>query len=216
MPAVKNVGEPCAGEPHARFEVAAGGNEASRASTCRAAQAPLADPTNPALWSAGDRVPVNAILGENADLKERLHQPKDAPIPDSTPHPFLKGRVRDLIEARRDVCLENPLVIASGCPEVVNLGDRVLSPTSRTEAVAARLEVRLEDRLEHQLQHGLHDSVGGGRDPQATQLPRRLGNQLLPHPAGGVPAGLQIVSNALQELPAARLDGPRSDPIDAG
>ena len=47
MPAVKNVGEPCAGEPHARFEVAAGGNQASRASTCRAAQAPLADPTNP-------------------------------------------------------------------------------------------------------------------------------------------------------------------------
>jgi len=37
MPAVKNVGEPCAGEPHARFEVAAGGNQASRASTCRAA-----------------------------------------------------------------------------------------------------------------------------------------------------------------------------------
>jgi hypothetical protein len=26
MPTVKNVGEPCAGEPHARFEVAAGGN----------------------------------------------------------------------------------------------------------------------------------------------------------------------------------------------
>ena len=45
MPAVKNVGEPCAGEPHARFEVAAGGNQASRASTCRAAQAPPADPT---------------------------------------------------------------------------------------------------------------------------------------------------------------------------
>jgi hypothetical protein len=45
MPAVKNVGEPCAGESHARFEVAAGGNQASRASTCRAAQAPLADPT---------------------------------------------------------------------------------------------------------------------------------------------------------------------------
>ena len=45
MPAVKNVGEPCAGESHARFEVAAGGNQASRASTCRTAQAPLADPT---------------------------------------------------------------------------------------------------------------------------------------------------------------------------
>jgi putative transposase len=46
MPTVKNVGEPCAREPHARFEVAAGGNQASRAITCRAAQAPLADPTN--------------------------------------------------------------------------------------------------------------------------------------------------------------------------
>ncbi len=45
MPAVKNVGEPCAGEPHARIEEAAGGNQASRASTGRAAQAPLADPT---------------------------------------------------------------------------------------------------------------------------------------------------------------------------
>jgi hypothetical protein len=43
MPTVKNVGEPCAREPHARFEVAAGGNQASRLR--RAAQAPLADPT---------------------------------------------------------------------------------------------------------------------------------------------------------------------------
>jgi hypothetical protein len=45
MPAVKNVGEPCAGEPHARFEVAAGGNQTSRASTRRAVQAPPVDPT---------------------------------------------------------------------------------------------------------------------------------------------------------------------------
>jgi hypothetical protein len=45
MPTVKNVGEPCAGEPHARIEVAAGGNQTSRASTSRAVQAPLADPT---------------------------------------------------------------------------------------------------------------------------------------------------------------------------
>ena len=46
MPAVKNVGEPCAGEPHARFDVAAGGNQASRLR--RTAQAPPADPTRPA------------------------------------------------------------------------------------------------------------------------------------------------------------------------
>ncbi len=31
MPAVKDVGEPCAGEPHARFEVAAGGNRCQSA-----------------------------------------------------------------------------------------------------------------------------------------------------------------------------------------
>ena len=34
MPPVKNVGEPCAREPHAWFEVAAGGNQASRLSPC--------------------------------------------------------------------------------------------------------------------------------------------------------------------------------------
>ena len=45
MPAVKNVGEPCAREPHARFDVAAGGDQTSRANTRRAVQAPLADPT---------------------------------------------------------------------------------------------------------------------------------------------------------------------------
>jgi hypothetical protein len=49
MPTVKNVGEPCAGEPHARIDAAARGNQISRASTSRAVQAPLADPTTPAV-----------------------------------------------------------------------------------------------------------------------------------------------------------------------
>ena len=53
MPAVKNVGEPCAGEPHARFDVAAGGNQASRLR--RAVPAPPADPTAPAPPSAGEQ-----------------------------------------------------------------------------------------------------------------------------------------------------------------
>ena len=43
MPAVKNVGEPCAGEPHARFEVAAGGIWRSVGDAARAL-APPADP----------------------------------------------------------------------------------------------------------------------------------------------------------------------------
>jgi hypothetical protein len=56
MPAVKNVGEPCAGEPHARFEVAAGGDQTSRASVCRAVQAPPVDPPSSGAvggWRAG-------------------------------------------------------------------------------------------------------------------------------------------------------------------
>jgi hypothetical protein len=34
MPAVNDVGEPCAGEPLARFEAAGGGNAPMRPSTC--------------------------------------------------------------------------------------------------------------------------------------------------------------------------------------
>jgi 2-polyprenyl-3-methyl-5-hydroxy-6-metoxy-1,4-benzoquinol methylase len=59
MPAVKNVGEPCAGEPHARFEVAVGGNQASR--LCRAAQAPPADPTTPVTRQARFLTPASLV-----------------------------------------------------------------------------------------------------------------------------------------------------------
>jgi hypothetical protein len=44
MPAVNGVGEPCAGEPHARIEVAAGGNW-RRVQHAETALAPPADPT---------------------------------------------------------------------------------------------------------------------------------------------------------------------------
>ena len=57
----------------------------------------------------------------------------------------------------------------------MNLGDRVLGPALRAEAVGTRLEVRLEDRLEHQLQGGLHDPVPDGRDAQPAQLAAALG-----------------------------------------
>jgi hypothetical protein len=71
MPTVKNVGEPCARKPHARFEVAAGGNQASRLR--RAAQAPLADPT--ATWPHGAApfrrsrasAPATALRGSKRD-----------------------------------------------------------------------------------------------------------------------------------------------------
>ena len=43
-PAVKDVGEPCAGEPHARFAVAAGGNRCRWSATAARNSAPPADP----------------------------------------------------------------------------------------------------------------------------------------------------------------------------
>ncbi len=48
MPAVKNVGEPCAREPHARFEVAAGGNQRQSAMPrgVGASRRPYHSPTN--------------------------------------------------------------------------------------------------------------------------------------------------------------------------
>ena len=72
MPAVKNVGEPCAGEPHARFEVAAGGNQASRLR--RAAQAPPADLTG-ATVTTTDMVPVaiDTSLGRIVIALDRGH-----------------------------------------------------------------------------------------------------------------------------------------------
>ena len=103
---------------------------------------------DPALGCAGARVPLDAILGEDAGLEERLHQPQDALVPDSSSHPVHESGVVDLVEARRDVTLQHPLVGAG--TEVVDLGDGVLGSASGTEAVAARLEVRLEDWLEHQ------------------------------------------------------------------
>src|SRR5438128_92526 len=44
MPAVKNVGEPCAGEPHARFD--GGGRKPTTVGNAARRQAPPAYPTN--------------------------------------------------------------------------------------------------------------------------------------------------------------------------
>ena len=42
--------------------------------------------------SAGDCVPVGAVLGQNARLKERLGEPEDTPVSDPSPHPLHKSR----------------------------------------------------------------------------------------------------------------------------
>ena len=88
MPTVKNVGEPCAGKSHARFDAAAGGNQASRTSTGRAAPAPPADPTT---TPGGRSTTVRSVdeplasrhHGEIAQLVE--HTTENRGVPGSSP-----------------------------------------------------------------------------------------------------------------------------------
>ena len=58
---------------------------------------------------AGDRVPLDAILGEDAGFEERLHQVQDPFVSDPMSHPVHQAGVVDLVEARRDVALQHPL-----------------------------------------------------------------------------------------------------------
>jgi hypothetical protein len=167
-------------------------------------------------WGVPVRLAVEALFGEDPGPQERLHPSQDTLVPDPTSHPAHQGRVVDLIEARRDVRLEHPLVVTGRRSEVVDLSDSVPGSALRTKPVAARVEIRLEDRLEHQLQRGLHDPVTGRRDPETTDLARRLGDRLLPHPLRSEPAGLEIVSQPAQHPHSTGTDRAGCHPVDSG
>jgi len=66
------------------------------------------------LRGAGDRVLHGAILGEDARLEERLDQRQDPLVPDPSSQPTQQAGMRDLVEARRDVSLNHPLIGAAG------------------------------------------------------------------------------------------------------
>jgi site-specific DNA recombinase len=67
-----------------------------------------------ALWGAGDRLAVETLFGQDPGSQERLHQPQDALVPDPISHTAHESGVVDLVEARLDVGLEYPLIVASG------------------------------------------------------------------------------------------------------
>jgi hypothetical protein len=73
MPTVKNVGEPCAGKSHARFDAAAGGNQTSRLR--RAAQAPPADPTLTRIVSPGLLLSLGVVFSEGGAVFKGLGRP---------------------------------------------------------------------------------------------------------------------------------------------
>jgi len=151
-----------------------------------------------ALGCAGGGVPHDAVLTEDARMQERLDHRQDAFVPDSSAHPVHQGRVVDVVEARLDVTFEHPLIRAGA--ELVNLGDRVVCPPPRTEAIGAWLEVRLEDRLEHQLQGRLHGAVPRGGDAQSPACAAAgLGNHPFPHRQRSELPGLEIISQPRQE-----------------
>ena len=116
------------------------------------------------LASSGERMPpwgVPLLVSLVTPSSERtpacrnaFTSPTTRLSPIATSHPVHQGRVVDLVETGRDVTFEHPGIALGG--EHVNLGNRVVSPATRAEAVTTRLEVRLEDRFENQFEAGLH------------------------------------------------------------
>ena len=146
-----------------------------------------------ALRSTGDGLPAHPFLGQNACPQESPHESEDPFVFDPTPHSVHEGGVLDFLKACRDIGLENPFVVTSGTGQVVYLGNRILRPAIRTEAVRARLEIRLEDGLHHQLQRRLDHAICSRGNTQAADLARGLGNSLFPHSGRGVAAALQLL-----------------------
>jgi len=118
---------------------------------------------DPALRCAGVARAVDLVLAQDPGLEERLDQGQDSLVPDPCPHPAHQGRVVDLVEARLDVALQDPLMGAGG--EHLDLGDGIPGPPAGSEPVRGGMEVRFKDRLQHQhqarLDHPVSDSGDG-------------------------------------------------------
>ncbi len=74
------------------------------------------------LASSGERIPpwgvpvivslFRPLFGQDPGPQERLHPAQHTFVPDAPTHPLYQSRVVDLVETRRDIGLEHPLVIA--------------------------------------------------------------------------------------------------------
>ncbi len=133
---------------------------------------------DPALRCAGVARAVDLVLAQDPGLEERLDQGQDSLVPDPCPHPAHQGRVVDLVEARLDVALQDPLIGAGG--EHLDLGDGIPGPPAGSKPVRGGMEVRFKDRLQHQHQERLDHPVSDSGDPQPPVRARRLRDQLLP------------------------------------
>ena len=152
-----------------------------------------------ALGGAGVGVPDLAALSHDARLQEGLDQGQDPLVRDAPAHPIQDREVCQLVEARRDVGFEHPVVLAGA--EVVDLGDRVLGPTFGAKTVTHRLKIRLKDRLQDQHQGSLHQPIHRAGNTQPSELPRLagLGNQSFPRRQRTERAALQPVPRVRQK-----------------
>jgi site-specific DNA recombinase len=69
---------------------------------------------DPALGCAGDGLAVQALFGEDPGPQERRHPAQHTLVSDPSTHPAQQGLMVDLVETRRDVRLERPLIVARG------------------------------------------------------------------------------------------------------
>ena len=158
---------------------------------------------DPALRGAGDLRLEDAVAVHDPGLQERLDERQDPLVGDPPSHPVQNGRVRELVKARRDVGLHDPLIRAAR--EVLHLGDRVLCPASGPKPIRTRLKIDLEDRFQHQLHGRLHDPVTDCCDPETTELPVRLGDHPLADRQRSVAPGPKLLTEPGQELRHAQL-----------
>ena len=158
---------------------------------------------NPALRGARKRLFLAAQLGQDPGLEERLDERHDALVRDSGSQPILNGDMRDFVEARLDVCFENPLIGVGR--EHVYLGDRVVRSASGSEPVGAGFEVGLEDRLEHRLEGSLDHAVAEGGHAKSTELSSALGYQPLLDRQRPKAPRTQLLAESVKELLHAHL-----------
>src|SRR6266542_387125 len=174
MPAVKNVGEPCAGEPHARFEVAAGGNLARR--HCRAALAPPlhagnSEPcTRPRTADAPDRAPPRGPNGP-----ARADEPDTSPLLRAT-ETTTSARPRTALDLT--TYAEAPAARAASRPSSLLNEDRAAEKDDATP----RLILPDQPRRLNPIQTRHHDIDRHHIGAQRRGLPHRAGLQELGQP----------------------------------
>ena len=173
----------------------------------------------PALRGAGQGVLPVAGLGHDPGFEDRLDQRAYPLVLDPPAKAVHQGGVIDLVEARPDVSLQDPVELPGPCGQVVDLGYRVLRSPARPEPVRARPELRLEDRFQDQLERCLDYPVGQGGNPEFPELAVPLRDHHLPDLRRPVLTGPQQAPDLGQEAahaPVPALDAGSSHPVGAG